>query len=186
VVTRQAVAHEGVPGGFSGVYPALRDLETLGACRRGYFVDGAGGAQFALSGAVERLRDVREAPADPELVVLAASDPANPYGAALGWPSEAAGRASRSPGAFVVLEDGVPSLFAERGGRTLLTLGPADPERQARAVHALADAVRRGRPARLAIERVDGDPAVGSSLEDALRSAGFAAGPRRLVLRAPR
>jgi ATP-dependent Lhr-like helicase len=186
VVTRAAVAAEGIPGGFGGLYGALRDLETLGACRRGLFVDGAGGAQFALAGAVERLRELREAPDEPELVVLAASDPANPYGAALPWPERAAGRASRSGGAYVVLEDGGPVLYAERGGRTLLSLDEPTPERLGRAVGALAAEVRQGRPRRLTVERLDGEPVLGSPADAILRAAGFSAGPRRLVLRADR
>jgi ATP-dependent Lhr-like helicase len=186
VVTRAGVQHEGIPGGFSAIYAPLRDLETLGACRRGYFVAGAGGAQFALAGAVERLRDVREAPERPEVMVLAATDPANPYGSALAWPESAAGRASRSMGAYLVLEDGEPVLFVERGGRSLLTLGEPDHERLERAVAALANEVRQGRPRRLTLERLDGEPILGSPLEPALREAGFAAGPRRLVLRAAR
>jgi ATP-dependent Lhr-like helicase len=186
VVTRAAVAAEGIPGGFGGLYGALRDLETLGACRRGLFVDGAGGAQFALAGAVERLRELREAPDEPELVVLAASDPANAYGAALPWPERAAGRASRSAGAYVVLEDGGPVLYAERGGRTLLSLNEPTPERLGRAVGALAAEVRQGRPRRLTVERLDGESVLGSPADAILRAAGFSAGPRRLVLRADR
>jgi ATP-dependent Lhr-like helicase len=185
VVTRAAVQAEGLSGGFGAVYAALRDLETLGACRRGYFVAGAGGAQFALAGAVERLRELRDEPDLPETVVLAASDPANPYGAALPWPARAAGRASRSAGAYVVLDGGHPVLFCERGGRTLLTLDD-DQGRVGRAVEALAAEVRRGRPPRLGLERIDGEAAIGSPLEPVLRAVGFLAGPRRLSLRAPR
>ena len=128
VVTRSTVRGEGVPGGFGGLYPELQALETLGAARRGYFVEGLGGAQFALPGAVERLRDLREPPREPEAIVLAAADPASPYGAALPWPALAAGRASRSAGAFVVTVDGRAALFVERGGRSLLPLvGEDDP-----------------------------------------------------------
>ena len=186
VLTRRAVAGEQVPGGFSGVYRALSDLETLGACRRGWFVDGRGGAQFALPGAIERLRDAREAPLDPSYVVLAATDPANLYGATLPWPRRAAGRASRAAGAYVVLRDGEPELYVERGGRSLLTLSDSASENLGPALAALADEVRRGRPRRLTIERLDGESVLESPALPAFLAAGFEAGPRRLVLRAPR
>src|SRR5262249_29210152 len=117
VLTRAAVLADGIPGGFSAVYSELAGLETLGPCRRGYFVAGLGGAQFALPGAVERLRDGREdAPAPPEAMVLGASDPAQPNGAAVPWPRRAEGRApSRTFGAQVVLLDGAAALYVERG-----------------------------------------------------------------------
>ena len=84
---------EGVPGGFSALYDALAALETLGVCRRGYFVEGLGGAQFALPGAVERLRAQRDDDGAPP-IVLAATDPAQPYGAALPWPKRDGERAA--------------------------------------------------------------------------------------------
>ena len=132
VVTREAVATEGVEGGFAAVYPVLRAMEDAGRIRRGYFVDGLGAAQFALAGALDRLRAVRE-PADPPATgavhLLAAADPANPYGAALAWPRR--GETDRRPlqraaGAYVVLVDGVAALYLERGGATLQTLPAAD------------------------------------------------------------
>src|SRR5439155_12162429 len=96
IVTRDGVRGEGIPGGYGAVYPQLRALETLGTCRRGYFVEGLGGAQFALGGAVERLRELRPKDGDePEPLVLAAADPAQPYGAAVPWPKRANGRAAR-------------------------------------------------------------------------------------------
>ena len=126
IVTRDGVRGEGIPGGYSAVYGELKALETLGLCRRGYFVEGLGGAQFALGGAVERLRDLRTRPDDgdePDALVLAAADPAQPYGAALPWPKrEGAGRAARVAGAYVVLLGGEAALFVERGGRTLVPL----------------------------------------------------------------
>ena len=106
--------------------PELRALETLGTCRRGYFVEGLGGAQFALPGAVERLRE--RPPDEPKLLVLAAADPAQPYGAALPWPRRAGARAARVAGASVVLRDGEAVLFVERGGRSLVPLCEPDPE----------------------------------------------------------
>ena len=101
VLTRGAVVAERVPGGFAGVYPVLKAMEEAGRCRRGYFVDGLGGAQFAVPGAVDRLRTLTEAPPQPLTQVLAAGDPANPYGAALPWPERAAtadGRTGERPG----------------------------------------------------------------------------------------
>src|SRR6185437_13379800 len=140
ILTREQVRAEGLPGGFSGVYPELSQLETLGVARRGYFVEGLGGAQFALPGAVERLRAVSSDEEAP--VVLAAVDPAQPYGAALAWPerpSEAARRLTRVAGAYVVLTDGEPILYVERGGRALQTLvGAGDPRFEA-ALHALVE-----------------------------------------------
>src|SRR6185437_2629036 len=106
IVTRDGVRAEGIPGGYGAVYAELRALETLGLCRRGYFVEGLGGAQFALGGAVERLRELREAGEEPEATVLAAADPAQPYGAALPWPRRANARAARVAGAHVVLIGG--------------------------------------------------------------------------------
>ncbi len=118
-MTRDGVRAEGVPGGYSRVYQELRKLETLGTCRRGYFVEGLGGAQFALPGAVERLREE----ADPDgALVLAAADPAQPYGAAIPWPKRADGRAARVAGALVVTLGGEAALFVERGGRSLVPL----------------------------------------------------------------
>ena len=184
ILTREQVLAEGVPGGFSALYPALSQLETLGVARRGYFVEGLGGAQFALPGAVERLRSLRDDHERP--LVLAATDPAQPYGAALPWPAREgdARRPARADGATVVLAAGDPVLFLDRGGRTLTTLtDPGDP-RLGPALEALADHVRVGRLKRIALERVDGEPALGSPLEPALADLGFRPGPRRLVLSA--
>ncbi len=187
VLTRSAALAEGVPGGFAALYTALADLETLGACRRGYFVAGLGGAQFAMPGAVERLRDLREAPPgeDPRTVVLGAADPAQPYGAAVPWPRREGGRSpSRVFGAQVVLVDGVPRVYLERGGRGILTFEPADPVSLAPALRALAAWIVADRRRRAAVERVDGEPVFGSPLEAALAEAGFRADLRAMVLRA--
>jgi ATP-dependent Lhr-like helicase len=206
VLTREQVLAEGIPGGFSALYPDLVALETLGIARRGYFVEGLGGAQFALPGAVERLRSpagtgtgtgvgmgagagtgTAGGRAEPVLV-LAALDPAQPYGAALRWPGRDAGGGGRGParvpGAFVVLVGGDPVLYLERSGRGLLTLVEAGDPRLERALGALVDAVGAGRVPRLGIERVDGEPAPGSRLGPALIAAGFQEGPRRLTLSA--
>ncbi len=173
---------EGVPGGFSAIYGELTGLETLGVARRGYFVEGLGGAQFALPGAVERLRaqnEEREAP-----VVLAAVDPAQPYGAALSWPDAGERRPARAAGAYVVLSGGEPILYLERGGRALLTLVQGGDERLEPALAALVEEVRRGRIKRLGLEKVDGESALSSPLGPALLAHGFQEGPRRLTLSA--
>ncbi|HEX8024891.1 MAG TPA: hypothetical protein VF484_01675, partial [Candidatus Limnocylindrales bacterium] len=174
-----------------GVYPVLRALEESGRIRRGYFVEGLGAAQFALSGAIERLRAMREpasAEGDPPVVhLLAAADPANPYGAALPWPRR--GEADKRPlqraaGAAVVLVDGVAALYVERGGRSLQTL-PAfdDPAVAAVALPALRGLIGDGRDRELVITKVDGEPTNGSPYRDALVAAGFIDGYRGLVLR---
>ncbi len=191
VLTREAVVGEGIAGGFSAVYPVLRALEESGRIRRGYFVDGLGAAQFALPGAIERLRTVRD-PADPaergRVHLLAAADPANAYGAALAWPrrDDADRRPfSRAAGAYVVLVDGLAALFLERGGRSLATLPAADdPTIAGLALRALGALVADGRLRELVVTRVDGDPVGGSSWKPALLAAGFAPGYRGLVLRA--
>jgi ATP-dependent Lhr-like helicase len=180
IVTREMVLAEGVPGGFTTLYGELSNLEMLGTARRGYFVEGLGGAQFALPGAVERLRSLPTS--EDRYLVLAATDPANPYGAALAWPKRAAGRRpSRSPGAYVLLQDGEPRLYVERGGRGVLRLAELDQDAFAEALQVLAEAAADGRLPRLAIERVDGEPVIGSGLEPTLIEAGFSRQPRRLV-----
>jgi len=190
ILTREQVLAEGVSGGFAALYGALSDLETLGSCRRGYFVEGLGGAQFALPGAVERLRARPEVEAGA--LVLAATDPAQPYGAVLPWPERAgqdAGAAARRPqrvgGAYVVLIGAEPVLYLERGGRGIVTLAAADDPRVRTALEALTAFVGAGRARlKLAIERVDGEPVVGSPWESLLVELGFRQGPRRLTLSA--
>jgi ATP-dependent Lhr-like helicase len=190
IVTRETVLAEGIPGGFAALYGELANLETLGTARRGYFVEGLGGAQFALPAAIERLRGLRsDEPAGP--LLLAATDPANPFGATLKWPARDDNRRpSRVPGAHVVTLDAEPVLYVERGGKGLITL--RDPLAAdgtpapwlTEALEALADHVRRGRIKRIALERFDGDPAVGSPFEPLLIEIGFHQGPRRLTLSA--
>jgi ATP-dependent Lhr-like helicase len=184
VLTREQVSAEGVAGGFSALYGALTELETLGVCRRGYFVEGLGGAQFALPGAVERLR-ARASDGQDATLVLAAVDPAQPYGAVLSWPRRAAQtrRPARVAGAYVVFVAHEPVLYLERRGRGILTLTSESTSR-ALALRALADAVRTGRVDTVALERIDGESAIGSDLEPALVELGFRQGPRRLTLRA--
>jgi ATP-dependent Lhr-like helicase len=189
VLTREAVVAEGWSGGFAGLYPVLRAMEETGRARRGYFVDGLGGSQFALPGAVDRLREARDA--DASIVALAATDPANPYGAALPWPpldgetgrgetgrtdGRAAGRMARAAGAFVVLDSGELRLYLERGGRSLLTRGEVGVEH----VRALAAAaIRTGR---IEVQRVDGAPVRQTPLASVLIEAGFGQTPRGLSI----
>ncbi|MEO7664563.1 MAG: helicase-related protein [Candidatus Limnocylindrales bacterium] len=191
VLVREAVMAEGVPGGFAGVYPVLRALEESGRIRRGYFVEGLGASQFALAGAIDRLRAARDGTTDrgdaPVVHLLAAADPANPYGAALAWPRR--GETDRRPlqraaGASVVLVDGEAALYVERGGRTLQTL-PAfdDPNIAAAAIPALRRLIGDGRDRELVITRIDGEPVATSPHRTTLLEHGFAAGYRGLVLR---
>ena len=187
VLTRGAVAAEHVPGGFAALYPVLRAFEDTGRARRGYFVEGLGAAQFALPGAVDRMRSMatpRRPDADGGCVVLAANDPANPYGAALAWPAHAgAHRPGRKAGALVVLVGGELCLYVERGGKSLLSWSE-DPATIQPAADALALAVREGLLGRLAVERADGESVVNSALGTALAQAGFHPTPRGLRLRA--
>jgi ATP-dependent Lhr-like helicase len=182
IVTREQVLAEGIKGGFAMLYDTFCNLETLGVCRRGYFIEGMGGAQFALPGAVERLRSCG---ARGRTLVIAAADPAQPYGAALPWPKRDGPerRPARVAGGYVVLVEDEPVLYVERGGRGLVTLaGEQEPLREA--LRALADAVRAGRVAKLALERIDGEPAIASHLAGELIELGFQSGPRRLTLTA--
>ena len=195
VVTRGAATSERIPGGFAAAYKVLSAFEEAGRCRRGYFVAGLGAAQFGAPGAVDRLRSFTSSGqerTEVRAVALAATDPANPFGAALAWPDRiiqpdaaaATGhRPGRKAGALVVLVDGNLVLYIERGGRTLLTFSD-DPERVQPAVDALALAVRDGALGKLTVERADGAQIFGSALGAALESAGFHATPRGLRLRA--
>jgi ATP-dependent Lhr-like helicase len=185
ILTRETVLAEGIPGGFSALYDALTDLETLGVCRRGYFVEGLGGAQFALPGAVERLR-ARRAEEDVPPIVLAATDPAQPYGAALPWPKRdnEARRPARQAGAYVVLVGAEPVVYVERGGKGLTLLADPEDARMRPALEALASFITGSRGRKLSLERVDGEPVVGSPVEDLLVEVGFRSGPRKLTLSA--
>ena len=204
VVTRGAVAAEDAPGGFAAVYPVLAALEERGTARRGYFVEGLGAAQFAVPGAVDRLRALGERawPETPSgrvardrapdgALVLAATDPANPFGAALPWPERAVDegepgtghRPGRKAGALVVIVAAELALYVERGGRTLLSYLD-DSEALAVAAKALADAVHSGALGALSVERADGETIHSSPLRDALTAAGFRVTPRGLRLRA--
>jgi ATP-dependent helicase Lhr and Lhr-like helicase len=184
IVTRDGVRGEGIQGGYGAVYGDLKALETLGLARRGYFVEGLGGAQFALGGAVERLRELKpREDEEPEVLVLAAADPAQPYGAALPWPKRSGARAARVAGAHVVLLAGEPALFVERGGRSLVPLRDPDENWLRAALAALVEHVKKGGAKRLAVERFDGEPVAETDAMPLLVEAGFIPGPRRAVLR---
>jgi ATP-dependent Lhr-like helicase len=177
VLTREAVRAEGTPGGFAGVYPVLRAMEEAGRIRRGYFVAGLGGAQFALPGAVDRLRSYRTPAGDgparpPSVLVLAATDPCNPYGAALAWPERGPQRVA---GAYVVLVDGEASLYLERGGRGLLGLRAFDASWEDAAVTALVGLLHDGRLRRMVLQRYP------EQLAEALAAAGFVTTPKGLA-----
>ncbi len=192
VVTRDTVAGEALGGGFAGVYPVLREMEERGRVRRGYFVEGLGGAQFCLPAALDRLRAERADPAGDRapgaVLLLAAADPANAYGAALPWPrwSEEDRRPlSRSAGAYVVIVDGEAVLYLERGGRSLQTLPAfADSGVAARALAALRQLLDGGRFRALQLERVDGVAVADSPHAAALAEAGFQRSYRGWLLRA--
>jgi len=199
VLTREMALAEGVEGGFAGVYPVLKLLEERGQVRRGYFVDGLGAAQFAQPGAVDLLRSMSlashgpdsdntyESDGSPDAWVLAATDPAQPYGAALPWPASS-GRPSRAIGAYVVLVNGHACAYLERGGKRLLTFESA--ARYPAWVQLLGAFVSTqssggstsssARVRRLRIEIIDGESAITSPWADALRSAGFTEGYKGL------
>lgn len=188
VLTRRALETERVSGGFSSIYKVLRGMEDAGQVVRGYVVEGLGAAQFAMRGAIDRVRAFSEAGgrrAEHRAVVLAAADPAQPYGAALPWPAVAGTtkhRPARKSGALTVLVDGVPALYSERGGRSLLSF--TDDEITLRpAAEALADAVRDGRLGQLQVQRADGEEVLTSKLATVLRDAGFRATPKGLRIR---
>ncbi len=198
VVTRGSVAAEGIPGGFSVIYKVLASAEETGRVRRGYFVEGLGAAQFATAGAIDRLRagakpiTTHRNPWDPpapaegaRAVVMAAADPANPYGGALPWPESDGGhKPGRKAGALVVLADGALTLYIERGGKSLLSWSTDEGKLQASA-DALVLAVREGALGQLTVHTADGDAVLGaqSPVTDALQQAGFHTTPRGLRLR---
>jgi ATP-dependent Lhr-like helicase len=199
VLTKGAVAAEEVPGGFAMLYKVLTAFEDAGRCQRGYFVESLGGAQFAVASTVDRLRSYLDG-VDPEhreyhAVVMAAADPANPYGAALPWPTrkvadeDVAHRPGRKAGALVAMVDGELVWFLERGGRSLLSFTD-DAEAQVSAAAALADLVSGGNIGSLLVERVNGAPVLEpvaegerAIVQEALIGAGFARTPRGLRLR---
>jgi ATP-dependent Lhr-like helicase len=199
VLTKGAVAAESVPGGFAMLYKVLTAFEDAGRCQRGYFVESLGGAQFSVASTVDRLRSYLDG-VDPDrrdyhAVVLAAADPANPYGAALSWPTrnvgddDAAHRPGRKAGALVAMVDGELAWFLERGGRSLLSFTD-DAEAHIAAAAALADLVGAGRVQSFLVEKVNGVPVLEpgaegdrAAVQDALIGAGFVRTPRGLRLR---
>ena len=199
VLTKGAASAEEVPGGFAMLYKVLTAFEDAGRCQRGYFVESLGGAQFAVASTVDRLRSYLDG-VDPDhreyhAVVMAAADPANPYGAALPWPSRAAAdedvahRPGRKAGALVAVVDGELAWFVERGGRSLLSF-TNDTEAHIAAGAALADLVSAGRVQSFLVEKVNGvpvlEPGAGgqrAAVQEALIGAGFSRTPRGLRLR---
>jgi ATP-dependent Lhr-like helicase len=189
ILTREAVHSEGLPGGFSSVYPVLKAMEETGRARRGYFVAGLGATQFARPGAEDRLRALRNDPERPSTVVLAATDPANPFGAALPWPTRegSTGRPSRSAGALVVLVDGRLAAFVSRGEKSLTPFLPDEEPDRGRLGRALAAALsaralRQGRRA-VVIEEIDGVDAGISPYAPLFVEAGFTRTTRGLFCR---
>ncbi|MCY0938369.1 ATP-dependent helicase [Streptomyces sp. H34-S4] len=186
VVTRGAVAAEGVQGGFSAVYRVLSAFEDSGQARRGYVVEGLGAAQFAMDGAVDRLRAAERTPPPLAAMVLAAADPANAYGAALPWPEPPSGathKPGRKAGSLVVLVDGELTLYLERGGKTLLAWPPPDDPRLTAALAALTAASLKGTLPTLTVERVNAAPSLTSPYAPPIEATGFHATPQGLRLR---
>ena len=195
VVTVEGVKSELITGGFSAVYDVYRAMEQAGTIRRGYFVAGHGATQFALPGADDRLRSLRE-PGDHRVTrVLAATDPANPYGASLVWPegprvvhtespeSPELGRPQRVAGALVVISDGELLGWLGRSTQTLLTFDSSTPEGPSALASALAALVETGRKRALLITTIDGEAAARSPHVEAFRAAGFTLGTRGLLRR---
>ncbi|MDP9067010.1 MAG: DEAD/DEAH box helicase [Actinomycetota bacterium] len=186
IVTRGSVQAERVSGGFAAVYGVLKAFEDAGRCRRGYFVEGLGGAQFALAGAVDRMRALADTRSDAVTQVLAAADPANPYGAALPWPEregERGHRPGRKAGAVVVIVNGHLVFYVEKGGKSLLSYPHADDVIEP-AVDALVLAAHDGILGKLAVEKADGEPVLDAPFAGALVEAGFRPTSRGLRLRA--
>ncbi len=188
VLSRAAADAEAQPGGFAALLPLLRELEQHGSLRRGHFVEGLAGAQFAEAGTVDRLRAERERGERGHAVALAAADPAQPYGALLPWPESAAGaRPRRASGCSVVLVDGEPLLFAERGALRLASFRRLwqDARCVEPALRALAGLAARAPRGGLRIEEIDAAPAQRSPLAPALLRAGFRVDYKGLVLERP-
>ncbi|MEE8375354.1 MAG: DEAD/DEAH box helicase, partial [Acidimicrobiia bacterium] len=176
VVTRSTALAEGYPGGFTTLYPVFSRLEETGRIRRGYFVEGLGGSQFALPGAVDRLRGE----SDPSLLVLAATDPANPYGGVLPWPDLAETRLARDAGAYVLLWGGDLIGYLDKGRRALTLLSPSV-EQFSLVSRAMADVA--GKYRRLTLVTINGESASTSPLASPLSEWGFATAPRGLTYR---
>ncbi len=194
IVTREAVNAEGVPGGFAAMYPVLRALEDAGKVRRGWFVAELGAAQFASAGAIERLRSHRErpdvgddaGPDDPGVasaLVLAAADPAQPFGSVVPWPEHAAARPTRVVGAYAVVSDGRLVAYLDRG-HGVLTFAADERDTPDVWIAALVGAQRSGRlGSSLELQTIDASPVRESPVAEQLRAAGFKDSYRGLVLR---
>ncbi|AZZ48017.1 ATP-dependent helicase [Rathayibacter rathayi] len=186
IVTRGSVQAEGVLGGFALAYKVLSGFEQQGRARRGYFIEKLGAAQFGTAGSVDRLRTF--APQDEvqersrPVLALAATDPANPFGAALPWPQGEGHRPGRKAGALVAVVDGALAVYLERGGKTALTFTSND-SALADAAGALSRLVRSRGVEKLTVEKIDGVFALGTPFGDALVAAGFVANPRGLRMR---
>jgi ATP-dependent Lhr-like helicase len=174
IVTRETTASEGIPGGFSAVYQVLKAMEDAGRVRRGYFVARLGGAQFALPAALDQLRAMREPPEEPRAVILAATDPANPYGATIRWPERTGGGATRIAGALVVLVDGFLTAYVRRGERELLLFAPEDEPQRSRLTRAAARALAAlSAPRGMFLSEIDGAPATTHRAAPLFVEAGF-------------
>ncbi len=186
IVTREAPALENIFGGFSAVYPILKAMEDAGRIRRGYFVAGLGATQFASGGALDLLRSLRDEPEKPETVLLAATDPANPYGAILRWP-ESPWTLSRSAGAEVILVNGLMACYISRGEKQFYLFLPEDePMRSTvgrEVAKTLAALVHEGGRRALLIAEVNDEPAARSVLAPFLAEEGFVATAMGLQLR---
>jgi ATP-dependent Lhr-like helicase len=171
VVTRDGVLAEGIAGGFSGLYPVLSSLEDVGSIRRGYFIEGLGGAQFGLPGAIERIRT----PGDTGIVVLASTDPANPYGASLPWPPSK-GTPQRRARSTIATNSGVPVAWLDPAGRAV-ALFDATETSAVQGIRTLA----AGRH-RCVVARIDGVDVRDHSLAELLTEEGFLPGYKGFTL----
>ncbi|NWN87411.1 MAG: DEAD/DEAH box helicase [Micrococcaceae bacterium] len=181
VITRGAVTAEALPGGFSAYYRLLSKMEESGHIRRGYFIEALGAAQFSTAATIDALRAYDDDPRHPQAIGLAATDPANPYGATLDWPATDGHRPGRKAGAYVVLVNGEPVLYLERGGKTVLQFGE---QHLAAAANALVDALQRAKVDKLAVSTVNGEPITGTELASHLVDAGFYTTPNAIRFRA--
>ena len=176
VLTREVAGGEGIYGGFSAVYDVLKALEDAGRIRRGYFVSGVGATQFALPAALELMRSLRDMPEEPEVVVLSATDPANPFGTMLKWPASATdGRgATRTAGAQVILVNGTLAAYVSRGARQLLAYLPEDEPQRSEIARPLARQLARlARAGGLLIPEINGITTRDHPLAPFLEEAGF-------------
>jgi ATP-dependent Lhr-like helicase len=174
IVTRETTASEGIAGGFSGVYQVLKAMEDAGRVRRGYFVAGLGGAQFALPAALDQLRSMREPPEEPRAMIVAATDPANPYGSTVKWPEREGAGPTRTAGALVVLVDGFLAAYVRRGERELLTFAPEDEPQRSRLIRTAARALAElSAPRGMFLSEIDGAPATTHRAAPLFVEAGF-------------